>query len=106
MNTRRKQSKLDWIIGNWRAVGGQISVIFTIENSAKGLHIRAVDESDGEKLVVSKIKWDGKILSFETRTPSNGWRTRNAFKVISKTKAIQELTHWEPWEKIPETGNQ
>jgi hypothetical protein len=75
-------------------------VLFTIDNTARGFRVQASDESDGEKLVVSKVKWDGKVLSFETLTPSNGWRTRNRLRVTSKAKAIHELTFWEPWEKV------
>jgi hypothetical protein len=99
MSIARKRSKLDWLVGRWRASEGQISVSFFIDRGPNGLRVQAVDESDGEKLVVSKVKWDGKALSFETLTPSNKWRTRNSLRVISSTKAIQELTYWEPWEK-------
>jgi len=71
-----------------------------IDKIGGGFRVQAIDESDGEELVVSKVKWDGNVLAFETLTPSNKWRTRNRLNVISKTKAIHELTHWEPWEKI------
>ena len=76
-------------------------MLFVIDKTANGFRIRATDESDGEELVVSKVKWEGGVLSFETRTPSNKWRTRNRLKVLSENKAIQELTYWEPWEKLP-----
>jgi hypothetical protein len=75
-------------------------VLFTIDKTAKGFRIEAVDQSDGEKLVISKVKWDGESLTFETLTPSNRWRTRNRLTVMSKTKAIHELTFWEDWEKV------
>ncbi len=74
-------------------------VLFTIDKTAKGLRIQAVCQSDGEKLVVSNVKWDGKVLTFNTLTPSNKWRTRNRLKMISRTKATHELTFWESWEK-------
>jgi len=75
-------------------------MLFTIAKTARGFRVAASDESDGEDLLVSRVKWDGKVLSFETLTPSNNWRTRNRLKPISKTKAIHELTFWEDWEKV------
>jgi hypothetical protein len=102
MRTNKKKSKTDWLIGRWQASEGHVSVLFIIDKTGGGFRVQAFDESDGEELVVSKVKWDGKVLAFETLTPSNKWRTRNRLDVISKTKAIHELTHWEPWKKIPE----
>jgi hypothetical protein len=106
MQRTQKKSKADWLVGRWHVSGEQIAVIFTIGRTTKGFRIQAIDESDGEELVVSKVAWDGKVLSFETRTPSNEWRTRNRLKPISKSKAIHELTHWEPWEKLPAETSQ
>ena len=90
---------MDWLVGAWRYNEAVSPVLFTIEKTTRGFRVQAVDESDAEKLVVSKVKWDGEVLTFETLTPSNKWRTRNRLKVISKTKAIHELTFWEVWEK-------
>lgn len=75
-------------------------MLFTIDMTARGFHIQAIDQSDGEELIVSRVKWDGKVLSFQTITPSNKYRTRNRITVISKTRAIHELTFWEGWEKV------
>jgi len=100
MSTSRDRLKRDWLIGSWQANQGYIPVLFTIAKTAKGFRIRACDQSDGEELVISKVKWDGKSLTFETLTPSNRWRTRNRLTVVSKTKAIHELTFWEDWEKV------
>ena|SRR6267154_6382072 len=100
MGIMKKNSRIDWLIGTWRYDEAVRPLLFTIDKTARGFRIQAVDESDGEEILVSKVKWDGKVLSFETLTPSNNWRTRNRLKVVSKTKAIHELTFWEDWEKI------
>jgi len=105
MPTNNKKSKADWLVGRWQASKGHISVVFIIERKDKNFRIKAFDESDGEKLKVSKIKWDGKILAFETLTPSNKWRTKNRLRAVSRAKAIQELTHWEPWKKVAEKAS-
>jgi hypothetical protein len=99
MRVKRK-SKREWFVGRWHASNQQIAVTFVIELAAKGFRVQAIDESDGEKLVVSKVRWNGKDLSFETRTPSNQWRTKNRLQLISKRKMLQELTYWESLEKL------
>ena len=97
----KKKAKTDWLLGWWRASVGEPPCLFVIGKTANGFRVQAFEESDGEELVVSKVKWDGKVLSFETLTRSNKWRTRNRLTAISKTKAIHELTFWEDWEKVP-----
>jgi hypothetical protein len=101
MATIKNQFKADWIVGSWRYNEAVSPILFTIRKTPHGFQIQAVDESDGEELLVSKIKWDGNALNFETLTPSNKWRTRNRLTAISNTKALHELTFWEDWEKVP-----
>jgi len=93
--------KEDWIVGTWQYDAAVSPVTFTIKRNTRGFQIQAIDESDGEELIISKVKWDGKILTFETLTPSNKWRTKNCLRVISKTQAIHEFTFWETWSKKP-----
>ncbi len=101
MPTRKKRSKKDCLVGTWRYEEAVRPMLFTIAKKTRGFSIEAVDESDGEALIVSKIKWDGKALTFETLTPSNQWRTRNRLTIISRTRAVHELTFWEEWKKVP-----
>jgi hypothetical protein len=95
MNTKIEQFK-----GRWKVAGGQIGIVFDIKPFGKSFRIKAHDESDGEKLLISKIKWDGKTLSFETLTPSTKWRTKNRLTCISEKEITHELTHWEKWERV------
>ncbi len=90
-----------WCVGRWQDTSGVSDVFFEIDLTVDGFRILAIDEYDGEELVVSKVKWERGCLSFETRTPSNGWHTKNKFRPASKNKIIQELTYWQPLEKIP-----
>ncbi|HEY4416946.1 MAG TPA: hypothetical protein VGO57_14750 [Verrucomicrobiae bacterium] len=99
-NQKNNKSKADWLVGIWRYNEAVSPVLFTIIKTARSFRVKAICESDGEELIISKVKWDGKALSFDTLTPSNKWRTRNTLKLISKTKAIHELTFWEQWEKL------
>ena len=92
--------KIDWFVGRWQHVDEGFGVVLEISKTVKGYGIRAFDNYDNEELVVSRIKWDGKVLRFETRVPSNNYRTRNCLKLVSRTKLLQELTFWERWKKV------
>ncbi|MGA2246899.1 MAG: hypothetical protein ABSH48_18045 [Verrucomicrobiota bacterium] len=96
----KNKFKADWLIGIWRYGEAVRPLLFKIDKKARSFRVQASDESDGEKLIVSKVKWDGKVLSFETLTPSNNWRTRNRLKLVSEREVIHELTFWESWEKM------
>jgi hypothetical protein len=94
------KTKKDWLIGQWHTVDGVSNVIFDVNKSPKGFKVRAFDNDNKKELIVSKIRWDGKCLRFETYMPSLRWRTRNCLKPVSRTKLVQELTFWERWEKL------
>lgn len=95
----------DWLVGKWQKAEEDSIVVFEISKAEKCFNVRAFSKDDNEEHVVSNTKWDGKALRFDTLVPSNKWRTANRLKVISKTKAIHELTYWEPWKRIlPESA--
>ncbi|MGA2542227.1 MAG: hypothetical protein ABSG78_11800 [Verrucomicrobiota bacterium] len=48
--------KMEWFVGRWQAREEQIGVLFVIAKTANGFRIQAFDQSDGEELVVSKVK--------------------------------------------------
>jgi hypothetical protein len=66
---KRKQNNLktDWYVGIWRNDKAVSPILFTISKTRQGIHVQAMDESDGEELIVSKVKLSGDVLSFETR---------------------------------------
>ncbi len=91
-------TKKDWLVGSWQT---DSSVVLEITEYRNTLKIRAFDKYDNEEFIISKTRWDGKSLRFETYVPSTKYRTRNCLTPISKTKFLQELTLWESWEKLP-----
>jgi hypothetical protein len=99
-------SIIEHLTGRWQTADGQISVVLNIKPFGKGFRVSAYDESDGEKLSVSKVKWDGETLEFETLTPSTKWRTKNRIKLISEKEIVHELTHWEKWKKVQDRTGQ
>lgn len=93
----------DWLLGRWESADEDCLVIFEISKAGKGFKVRVYAMNGNEEHVVSKTKWDGKSLRFETFVPSNNWRTRNCLTAISRTKIVQELTYWETWKKTRRT---
>ena len=96
----KHEIKKDWLVGRWQTADEDSFVILEISKAGKGFKVRTYSKDDNEEFVVSKTKWDGKVLRFETHVPSNNYRTRNCLKLISRTRLIQELTFWEPWKKV------
>jgi len=87
----KHEIKKDWLVGRWQTADEDSFVILEISKAGKGFEVRAYSKDDNEEFVVSKTKWDGKVLRFETHVPSNNYRTRNCLKLISRTRLIQEL---------------
>jgi hypothetical protein len=96
----RSKTKRDWFVGRWQNADEGFGVVLEIAKTAKGYRVRAFDNFDSEELVVSKIKWDGNVLRFETYVPSTKYRTKNSLNLVSRTKLVQELTFWEKWKKM------
>lgn len=94
------RDRREWLVGTWEPLDETSRVVFEITMKSSGLKVKAWDKDDGEQIVVSKIKWDGKELTFETYLPSSKWRTRNRVKPVSKSRCVQEITFWEPWKKV------
>jgi len=73
------------LVGTWRHSdeGFGTSVQFTVLAAGEGFDVRAVDTADGEALVVSDVRWDGRALRVTTDVPSTGHRVDYAIEVES-----------------------
>jgi hypothetical protein len=96
----KRSKKLSWLVGRCEPCDESSAVVIEITYVGKGIAVRSFNKDDGEEYVVSRLKWKGKSLSFETSVSSNKWRTRNTFRPVSAKRVIQELTFWEPWKKV------
>jgi hypothetical protein len=87
------------LIGTW--VTDQDDSDAAITFSAKGdtLRVSGFCISDREEFEITKVKWDGKILSFTARMPSTETITKNVFRVRQDGKLTLELTTYEVWKK-------
>ncbi|MDB6064438.1 MAG: hypothetical protein JWR26_646 [Pedosphaera sp.] len=94
------KNRKDWFVGHWQVCGEDSQVVIEISEITKGFKVRAFDKNTMEEFVVSKTSWNGEELRFETYVPSSECRTRNGLKLVSKNRIVQELTFWEPWNRM------
>lgn len=99
----KQEIKKDWLVGRWEPADGSYSVILEISTAGRGFNVRAYAELSNQELIVSKTKWDGKILRFESLVPSSNIRTRNCLTPIAKTRLLHELTIWETLKRMKGT---
>lgn len=74
--------------------------------SAEGdtLHVSGLCISNREEFEITKVKWDGKTLTFTARMPSTETITKNVFRVRRDGKLALELTAYEVWKKKKAVG--
>ena len=97
-----KKMKLDQrhpLVGTWITDDEDSNVALVIKVVQGRFRVTGFCRSDGECLKITKVDWDGKMLSFETVMPSTGCKTRQAMRPRPDGKVELELTYWEIWKK-------
>jgi hypothetical protein len=95
------------LIGTWQEVENPISetsVIYKIAPVDGHFVVSGVDESDGTKLKISNVRWDGAVLHFTSVYPRTGRRVTHelrAFKPGLVNHHVTSTDH-EIWRKRPE----
>lgn len=94
------------LVGTWRDADEDLgtSVRFTIRAAGSTFAVAGVDTSDGEILWISNVRWDGRILSFDSTVPSNGHRVGYTFEVISPSEVMVRYTTTERWIRADTTA--
>jgi hypothetical protein len=94
------------LIGTWHdaAEEGGSSVQFTIRPAGATFQVTAVDTCDGEQLAVSNVRWNGRVLSFDSLVPSNGHRLEYTFELISPSEVLVRYTAAERWSRSEPTA--
>jgi hypothetical protein len=105
MRSGRRGSKLPSIssdhalIGTWVTDQEDSDAAFTFSAKGGTFHVSGFCISDREEFEITKVKWDGKILSFAARMPSTETITKNVFRVRQDGSLSLELTTYEVWKK-------
>jgi|SRR5579872_2634313 len=80
------------------------SVVYTIRVRRGRFVVDAVDTSDGEKLKISSVVWNGRKLTFDTLCPSTKHKVKHVFWMKRTGLADHQLEYaeLETWKKRSE----
>ncbi len=86
------------LIGTW-TLGDSTDVEYTVSALGEFPVVTGIDRSDGEKLVISDLSWNGTELRFKSLVPSNNYELLHIFRSISEIEAEHAWTRVEKWTK-------
>ena len=89
------------LVGTWRDADEDhgSSVQITIRAAGADFEVSGVDASDGERLSISNVRWDGRVLQFDSFVPSTGHRVEYALEVTSPSEVLIRHAQCERWIK-------
>ena len=87
------------LLGTWITADENSNVAFKFSIKNKSYRVTGFCRSDGEEFEITRVKWDGKALSFIARMPSTDNITKNVFRIRSDGKLDHELTTYDVWKK-------
>src|SRR5262245_37845532 len=87
------------LVGTWQDADQDYGsmVQFTIRASGGSFKVTGVDTHDGERLSISKVRWDGRVLRFTSLVPSTRHRGEYAFEAVSSSEVLIRYTVAERW---------
>jgi hypothetical protein len=75
-------------------------VQFTFRPTGRTFDVAGIDTSDGERLVISDVRWDGRILSFTSLVPSTSHVVTYEFEVTAPSEVAVRYTLTERWTRV------
>ena len=69
------------LLGTWIAAEEGSNVAFKFSMKNKSYRVTGFCRSDDEEFEITRVKWDGKALSFIARMPSTDNVTKNVFPI-------------------------
>jgi hypothetical protein len=93
------------LLGTWRDpdVDG-LTVLFSVTAAGDTFDVQGLDTSDGEKLVISDVRWDGSVLTFVSLVPSTAHRVEYEFETVTQSEVIVRFTNTERWVRVDTNG--
>ena len=94
------------LVGTWKDADAKYgaSVQFTIRAVGAAFAVSGIDTSDGEKLSISNIRWDGRVLRFDSFVPSTGVQVEYVFEVTLPSEILIRYTRCERWIRVDPTA--
>jgi hypothetical protein len=73
------------LVGTWKDADEDhgASVQFVIRAVGANFAVSGLDTHDGEKLSISNVRWDGRVLRFDSLVPSTRIQVEYALEVTS-----------------------
>lgn len=87
------------LLGTWITDEEDSNVAFAFSTKNNGYLVNGFCRSDGEEFEITRVKWNGKALSFVARMPSTSNVTKNVFRIRSDGKLDLELATYHVWKK-------
>jgi hypothetical protein len=92
------------LIGTWVTNEETSNVAFVFSARDNRLHVSGFCITTREEFEITKVKWDGKALSFTARMPSTDTVTKNVFRIRADGKLNLALTIYDVWKKKKTVG--
>jgi hypothetical protein len=87
------------LVGTWITDEEDSNAAFVVAVKNGRFRVSGFCRADGEEFGITRVKWDGKALSFTARMPSTDYVMKNVFRVRRDGKLDLELTMYEVWKK-------
>lgn len=87
------------LLGTWITLDEGSNAAFTLSTKNKRCRVTGFCRSSGEAVEITRVRWDGKALSFVARMPSIDTVTKNVFRIRSDGRLDLELTTYDIWKK-------
>lgn len=84
------------LVGTWEEAQNAVDatpVVYTIALKRSSIVISGLDESDGTKLRISGVSWDGRQLRFKSLYPPTNHKASHVFRLTAKDRAIHTTTY-------------
>lgn len=87
------------LVGTWITEDEDSDVALVVKAVRGRFAVSGFCRSDGERLRVTKVCWDGEALSFDTLVPSTKCRAKHVFRLQADGRAEVEFTFVDIWKK-------
>ncbi len=94
----KNSSSINKFLGTW-ALSDEDNVEYLVTLKNDQIKISGLDTSDGEKLKITRVVFDGKELHFNSICPSTRYALTHVFRSIRGNTVEHEFTRVEMWKR-------
>jgi hypothetical protein len=93
---RQRGSASHSLVGTWEEAQNPVDatpVVYTIALRSSTIVVSGLDESDGKRLRISGVSWDGRQLRFKSLYPPTKHKASHVFRLTAKHRAMHTTTY-------------